>query len=87
MPDAHPADTRDALPLLAALAEIAGDCVVRLGPNGRVEWISQRGLAFLGLAPKDVIGRDWFELAVPAGERGKRPPGPRPGSCPRRAPD
>lgn len=35
----------------------------------RVEFINEHGLELIGYALDDVVGRDWFELCVPANER------------------
>jgi len=69
MNDTSIADTPDAARLLAALAELAGNVVVCLDAGGRVEWISERGLAFLGLQRQAVIGRAWLALAGPPADR------------------
>jgi PAS domain S-box-containing protein len=55
--------------LLNALWETAGDIVIVLETDGRLAAINDSGLAFLGLARDDVLGRDWFDLAIPAEDR------------------
>jgi len=54
---------------LSALAEIAGDIVACLSADGRVQWISRRGLDLLGLTGQDVTGQDFLELVVPPEDR------------------
>lgn len=61
----------DPFRLLTALSEIAGNVVVRLDSAGRVEWISQRGVAFLGLDAVAVIGQSWFAVAGAREDRDK----------------
>jgi len=70
MNDHHPyADTADDARLLTALADLAGKVVVCLDADGRVAWISEPGLAFLGKEREAVVGRPWLPLAGPPAAR------------------
>jgi PAS domain S-box-containing protein len=52
-----------------ALWETAGDIVIVLAADGRLSAINNRGLALLGLTKDEALGRDWFDLAIPAEDR------------------
>jgi len=69
MHDTPTHDTDATILQLSALAEIAGDIVACLSSDGRVQWISRRGLALLGLTGQDVTGQDFLELVVPPEDR------------------
>jgi len=54
----------DADRLRDALLESAGDVVVLLDAACRVANISERGLVFLGRSRQELVGRDFFDLAL-----------------------
>lgn len=50
--------------------QVAGVMLVVLDGAGRIETINRRGAEILGYADESaLLGRDWFEVAVPAAER------------------
>ncbi len=49
--------------------DVAGAMIVVLDPEGRVTLINRKGCAVLEREEGDVLGADWFELAVPDHER------------------
>ena len=49
--------------------DVAGTMIVVLDAEGRVLLINRKGCAVLGREERDVLGTDWFELAVPEHER------------------
>jgi diguanylate cyclase (GGDEF)-like protein/PAS domain S-box-containing protein len=50
---------------------IAKAVIVALDRDARITLINQEGRAVLGYTDDEVVGRDWFELAVPARERAR----------------
>ncbi|MCW9003451.1 MAG: PAS domain S-box protein, partial [Rhodospirillales bacterium] len=50
---------------------IAGTVIVALDSEGRIDLINDKGAALLGHDKKALIGRDWFEMALPSDEREK----------------
>jgi diguanylate cyclase (GGDEF)-like protein/PAS domain S-box-containing protein len=52
--------------------DVAGTMIVVLDPAGRVTRANRRACAVLGHSEADVLGRDWFQLAVPESERAAR---------------
>ncbi|HYI19245.1 MAG TPA: EAL domain-containing protein, partial [Solirubrobacteraceae bacterium] len=49
--------------------DVAGTMIVVLDAEGRVLLINRKGCAVLGREERDVLGTDWFALAVPQHER------------------
>ena len=49
--------------------DVAGTMIVVLDAEGRVLLINRKGCAVLGREERDVLGHDWFDLAVPEHER------------------
>jgi diguanylate cyclase (GGDEF)-like protein/PAS domain S-box-containing protein len=49
--------------------EVASTLVVVLDPAGRVELVNRQGCELLGFSEHELIGRDWFEVVVPPGDR------------------
>jgi len=49
--------------------DVAGTMIVVLDAEGRVLLMNRKGCAVLGRDERDVLGHDWFELAVPKHER------------------
>jgi len=50
--------------------DVAGVMFVVLDTQGRIERINQRGMEILGYASEsELMGKDWFDLAVPAPQR------------------
>ena len=49
--------------------EVAGFLLVVIGPDGRVVRINRKGYEVLGIAPEDIVGKDWIEEMVPERER------------------
>ena len=49
--------------------DVAGAMIVVLDPEGRVTLVNRKGCAVLEREESDVLGADWFELAVPDHER------------------
>jgi diguanylate cyclase (GGDEF)-like protein/PAS domain S-box-containing protein len=47
-----------------------GTMIVAIAPDGRVRAVNPPACAMLGRSEEEILGSDWFELAVPAGERG-----------------
>ena len=56
--------------LALRLLDAADAMLVAIGAAGDVQFINQQGCDVLGHHAGDLIGRDWFVAAVPAGERG-----------------
>lgn len=48
---------------------IAGTMILALDRGGKVTLINDKGCEILGYAKGELIGKDWFELAVPPEER------------------
>lgn len=48
---------------------IAEAIILQLDINGRVQMINQRGLDVLGYKEQDLLGQDWFAIALPENER------------------
>ncbi len=48
---------------------IAGTMILALDRDGKVTLINDKGCEILGYAKGELIGKDWFELAVPPEER------------------
>ncbi|WP_167730505.1 PAS domain S-box protein [Terasakiella sp. SH-1] len=44
---------------------IAEAIILRLDTNGKIAMINQRGLDVMGYQEDELIGKDWFELAIP----------------------
>ncbi len=44
---------------------IAEAIILKLDKHGCIEMMNQRGLNLLGYDPVDIIGRDWFDIAIP----------------------
>lgn len=44
---------------------IAEAIILKLDKHGCIEMMNQRGLNLLGYEPIDIIGRDWFDIAIP----------------------
>ncbi len=49
--------------------DVAGTMIVVLDAEGGVLLINRKGCAVLGREERDVLGADWFEIAVPEHER------------------
>ena len=49
--------------------DVAGTMIVVLDAEGQVLLLNRKGCAVLGREERDVVGRDWFELAVAGHER------------------
>jgi len=49
--------------------DVAGTVIVVLDRDGRVLLINRKGCAVTGRRESELLGRDWFELAVPGHER------------------
>ncbi|MET0817008.1 MAG: EAL domain-containing protein [Solirubrobacteraceae bacterium] len=49
--------------------DVAGTMIVVLDAEGRVLLINRKGCAVLGREERDVLGQDWFGLAIPKHER------------------
>ena len=49
--------------------DVAGTMIVVLDAEARVLLLNRKGCAVLGRDERDVLGHDWFELAVPKHER------------------
>jgi diguanylate cyclase (GGDEF)-like protein/PAS domain S-box-containing protein len=49
--------------------DVAGTMIVVLDAEGSVLLINRKGCAVLGREERDVLGQDWFDLAVPTHER------------------
>jgi diguanylate cyclase (GGDEF)-like protein/PAS domain S-box-containing protein len=52
-----------------AYLEIAEVLMVALDPEGRVRMANRKACETLGRGPADLLGADWFEIAVPDAER------------------
>ena len=48
---------------------VAGVIMLALDPDGTVNMINRKGCDILGYPEQEIIGRNWFELALPADER------------------
>ncbi|MDV7340917.1 PAS domain S-box protein [Terasakiella sp. A23] len=48
---------------------IAEAIILKLDNTGKIVMVNQRGLDVLGYDANDIIGRDWFDLAIPPEER------------------
>ena len=55
----------------ASYLDIIGSIVLAMDSSGAVTLLNKAGLAALGYESEEVLGRDWFELAVPDEERDK----------------
>ena len=55
--------------------DAAGALIVVLDREGRVLLANARACSVVGLEEPEMIGNDWFSIAVPKG--GRRPRGPR----------
>ena len=55
----------------ASYLDIIGSIVLALDASGTVTLLNKAGLAALGYEGDEVLGQDWFELAVPEEERDK----------------
>jgi PAS domain S-box-containing protein len=44
---------------------VSGAMIVELDLNGRVRLINRKGLEILGYREDELVGRDWFETAIP----------------------
>jgi diguanylate cyclase (GGDEF)-like protein/PAS domain S-box-containing protein len=51
--------------------DVAGTMIVVLDAEGRILLINRKGCAVLERAEEELLGRDWFELAVPDQERAR----------------
>jgi diguanylate cyclase (GGDEF)-like protein/PAS domain S-box-containing protein len=51
--------------------DVAGTMIVVLDPAGQVLLINRKGCALLGRTEDELLGADWFDVAVPDGERAK----------------
>ncbi|HEY3418329.1 MAG TPA: PAS domain S-box protein, partial [Armatimonadota bacterium] len=49
--------------------DIAGVMLLALDRDGRVTLLNRKGLEILGYAPEEILGKNWFDLVVPAAER------------------
>ena len=49
--------------------DVAGTMILVLDADGRVELINRKGCAVLDRPEGEVVGADWFELAIPDHER------------------
>ena len=49
--------------------DIAGAILVGIAPDRTIVLINKSGCALLGYSQEELLGRDWFDLAVPEGER------------------
>jgi diguanylate cyclase (GGDEF)-like protein/PAS domain S-box-containing protein len=52
-----------------AYLEIAEVLMVALDPEGRIRMANRKACELLGRAEAELLGADWFEIAVPEGER------------------
>ena len=48
----------------------SGTIIVAIAPDGRLRAVNAPACALLGRSESQLLGADWFEVAVPAGERG-----------------
>ena len=55
----------------ATYLDIAETIIVVLDPSGTIIEINRRGLAILGYERREVLGANWFELAIPSSFREK----------------
>lgn len=46
--------------------DIAEVIMVVLDPNGKVEMLNKKGCALLGIKEEEILGKNWFQLAVPS---------------------
>ncbi|MEN3975887.1 PAS domain S-box protein [Emcibacter sp. SYSU 3D8] len=46
--------------------DIAGSVIIALDPDGHINLINRQGRELLGYSESELIGRDWYDLAVPA---------------------
>ncbi len=49
--------------------DIAGTMILVLDSAGRVSLVNRRVCDLLGWSEEELVGRDWFEVAVPHGTR------------------
>jgi PAS domain S-box-containing protein len=49
--------------------EVAEAITLELDPLGRIAIINKWGAEILGYAPQELIGRDWFDVAIPPEQR------------------
>jgi diguanylate cyclase (GGDEF)-like protein/PAS domain S-box-containing protein len=49
--------------------DVAGTIIIVVDAEGRVELINRKGSAVLGRPEDQLVGEDWFELAIPEHER------------------
>jgi diguanylate cyclase (GGDEF)-like protein/PAS domain S-box-containing protein len=49
--------------------DAAGSILLGLDPKGRVTMLNSAGRRLLGMHESDLLGRDWFEVALPEAER------------------
>jgi diguanylate cyclase (GGDEF)-like protein/PAS domain S-box-containing protein len=55
----------------ASYLDIIGSIVLALDASGSITLLNQAGLAALGYESEEVLGQDWFDLAIPEEERDK----------------
>ncbi|CAA9507294.1 MAG: diguanylate cyclase/phosphodiesterase (GGDEF & EAL domains) with PAS/PAC sensor(s) [uncultured Solirubrobacteraceae bacterium] len=67
------ADSRGVHGLESAVVDLLtnGTMIVVIGPDGRVRAVNPPACAMLGRGEAELLGSDWFEVAVPPGERGE----------------
>ncbi len=51
--------------------EVANTIIIVIEKDQTISLINQRGLEILGLQEEEVIGKNWFELAIPKGDQGE----------------
>ncbi len=49
--------------------DVAGTIVLSLSPQGRIRRVNEGGAEFLGYDREELLGRDWFAVALPPPER------------------
>jgi diguanylate cyclase (GGDEF)-like protein/PAS domain S-box-containing protein len=49
--------------------DVASTLVVVLDPDGRVQLVNRQGCELLGFTEAELLGRDWFDAAVPSADR------------------
>ena len=64
-------EARDARRRAERYLDIAGAIIIALDREGRITLINRQGRELLGYSESELLGRDWFDLAVPPDQRGE----------------